>query len=186
MAEQGSLVRLHADYDFEIDWRGFELHPETPPGGMSLGELFGSARIPAMHEHLQRFALGFGITDMNPPDHLPNTRRALALAEYARQQGCLEPFRVAAMNAHWRQQRNLEDDGVLMDLAREVGLDPVPALAAADSAPMLARVDAMRAEANAAGVRGIPTFFAGDLEIVGCQPVEVLQRALVAAGAQRR
>ena len=27
------MVRLQTDYFVEIDWRGFELHPETPPGG---------------------------------------------------------------------------------------------------------------------------------------------------------
>lgn len=171
-------------YDIEIDWRGFELHPETPPGGMDVAVLLGASRAAAMQDHLHDFAKKFGITDMQTPVHLPNTRRALALAEHARAQGCLEPYRMAAMNAHWRQQLDLEDDSVLAELAREVGLDPVTAMAAVDSAEMQQRVDAMHDEASAAGVVSIPTFFIGEQRIIGCQPVELLERALLAAGAQ--
>ena len=177
---------MQEKYDIEIDWRGFELHPETPPGGMTVADLLGAGRVAAMREHLTSFAAEFGITDMKTPPHLPNTRRSLALAEYARAQGQLEPYQMAAMNAHWRLERDLEDDAVLADLAREVGLDPTEALAAADSRAMLDRVDAMRDEASAVGVSGIPTFFVGDQRIVGCQPVEVLERALIKAGARTR
>ena len=33
IAERSSLVRLQKEYVVAIDWRGFELHPETPGGG---------------------------------------------------------------------------------------------------------------------------------------------------------
>jgi predicted DsbA family dithiol-disulfide isomerase len=177
---------LQKKYDFEIDWRGFELHPETPVGGMNVAELFGAQRIAAMQEHIKGFAQKFGINDMQSPPHLPNTRRAMAVAEYARSQGLLEPYRIAAMNAYWRKQLNLEDDTVLKNLAQEVGLDAEAALAATQDEAVLARVDALHTEANAAGVQGIPTFFIGAQRIVGCQPVEVIERALLAAGAQSR
>ncbi len=34
VAEQSNLVRLQEEFDVEVDRRGFELHPETPVGGM--------------------------------------------------------------------------------------------------------------------------------------------------------
>ena len=73
------------EYEIELDWRGFELHPETPPGGMRLDEYFPPERLAGMREYMKNFAAQFGIHDFNQRDRIPNTRRALALAEVARE-----------------------------------------------------------------------------------------------------
>jgi predicted DsbA family dithiol-disulfide isomerase len=169
----------------EVDWRGFELHPGTPPGGRLLAEAFGAARVPAMKEHMRRFAAAFGVDGMRHPDRIPNTRRALALAEWARAQGRLGPFRDAVMAAHWREGRDIEDAGVLVACASAAGLDGDEARAALADPAWQGRVDAMAAEAARAGVTGIPTLFIGDREVVGCQPYEEIAAAAEAAGARR-
>lgn len=186
MAEESSLVRLQREYQLELDWRGFELHPETPPGGQRLADRYGERRSAEMADYLRRFAAAFGVEGMRIPERTPNTRKALAIAEWARDQGKLHAFRRAAMNAHWREGRDIEDDGVLADLARGVGLDPERAAAAASDPAYVARVDAMGSEAARAGVTGIPTFFIGDRKVVGCQPYEVVAAQAEAAGALRR
>ena len=89
---------------------------------MALVDKFGP-RIHAMQKNLQQFAHGFGVTDMKLRDRSPNTRRALAVAEYAREQGKLEAFRQRAMDAHWTQGKDLESDADLRALATEAGLD---------------------------------------------------------------
>jgi len=169
-----------------VVWKGFELHPETPPGGIELGRLFGEARVAAMRPRLQAVAESFGIRGMGSPERLPNTRRALAMAEYARDHGRLDAFREAAMQAHWQEGKDLEDDADLRAIAASAGLEPDAALAASRDERFLARVDAAREEANARGVTGIPTFFFGDVAVVGCQPYEELAAAAQAAGAERR
>ena len=131
-----------------------------------------------MREYMRRFAAGFGIEDMGSPDRIPNTRRALAMAEYAREQGRGDAFRDSAMDAHWRRGENLEAGEDLLAVASRAELDPEAALSAADDATHQARVDAIRAEASDQGVTGIPTFFVGDEVIVGCQPYEVLAAAV--------
>ena len=186
MAEESSLVRLQREYQIELDWRGFELHPETPPGGQRLADRYGQRRYAEMADSLRRFAAAFGVQGMRSPERTPNTRKALAIAEWARDQGRLHPFRRAAMNAHWREGRDLEDHGVLGDLARAAGLDAERAVAAASDPAYVARVDAMGEEAARAGVTGIPTFFVGDRKVVGCQPYEVVSAQAEAAGALRR
>ncbi len=171
-----------------LDWRGFELHPETPRGGMSLERLFSPARAQAMRSHVRQFAAQFGVLGLEPPSHLPNTRRALAIAEWARElgAGALDRFRAAAMRAHWRAGRDLERDDHLRAVASEAGLDADAALAAADEAKWQARVDGVRDEAHELGVTGVPTFFFGELPVVGCQPYERLARAAERAGAHKR
>jgi len=139
-----------------------------------------------MAEYLARFAASFGVRGLAAHDRIPNTRRALAIAEFARDQGRLHPFRRAAMEAYWRGGRDVEEDGVLADCAREAGLDPAAALAAVGDPAYRARVDAMGAEARRAGVTGIPTFVMGRHRIVGCQPYEALAAMAEAEKAQPR
>jgi predicted DsbA family dithiol-disulfide isomerase len=186
VAEQSTVPRLLEEFDLEIDWRGFPLHPRTPKGGMPLAALFGGARIPAVKEHMKQFAGRFGVTGIVHPERLPNTRRVLAMAEYARAEGRLEAFRKAGMEAHWREGNSLETDEDLGAIAEKVGLEPAAALEAADSPRFQEEVDRKLAEAAAHGVTGIPTFFIGDEAVVGCQPYEVLAAAAERAGAKRR
>lgn len=134
-----------------------------------------------MGDNLREFASGFGIQDMKAPERLQNTRGILAASEYAREQGRLDPFREAAMDAYWKESRNLEDPAVVRDLARAAGLDAEATAAAMTSPDHLARIEATRQEASRLGVSGIPTFFIGAQRIVGCQPYEVLAAAVEAS-----
>jgi len=116
----------------------------------------------------------------------PNTRKALALAEHARDRGRLHELRRALMDAFWRRGEDLEDLAVLSAGAVEAGLDPAAALQALEDQAIVARVEAMGREAARAGVTGIPTFDLGELRVVGCQPYEVLAAEAERAGARRR
>jgi len=169
----------------ELDWRGFELNPGTPRGGVLLEQLF-PGRAAAMMAHAEQVARSFGVTDIRIPGRLNNTRRALALAEWARSQGKLLEFRDAAMEAYWRRGGDLEDAEVLARLAEQAGLPAGQASAAMDAPEYQSRVDALQAEGRAAGVTGIPTAFIGNVRVVGCQPYEVFAEAARRAGVRRR
>jgi len=170
----------------ELDWRGFELHPEIPVGGVPLDEMFGAERVRKMRPYLLEFARAQGIVGMVVPAHKPNTRRALALAEWARDQGRLHEIRTGLMDAYWRSGLDIEDDGVLAGVARAAGLDGEAALPGSLAPRILARVAAMGREAAAAGVTGIPTFDVGAERVVGAQPYEVLAGAVVRQGGKAR
>ncbi len=157
---------------------------------MELSRLLGP-RAQAMGQRMEQFAASFGVTGMKHPGRIPNTRRALAMAELARERGVLDAFRDSAMRAHWRDGMDLEKDADLAEVARRAGLDPAQALAASRDRQYLARIDAIREEAGALGITGIPTFVFGDLEadpvaVVGCQPDDALAQAALQAGARKR
>lgn len=185
IAEQSTVPRLLATYDLVLDWRGFELHPSTPRGGLPLERLFPGRDLAQLHAGTKRFAAPFGVTGFEPPSRLQNSRRALAIAEWARDSGQLEAFRAAVMNGHWRQGRDLESDADLRAMALKAGLPADEALTAADDPRWLSRVDAKQDDARAHGVSGIPTFIIGSHKVVGCQPYEVLAAAAEQAGAER-
>ncbi len=139
-----------------------------------------------MRDRLLAFAREFGIEDMQQPPHVCNTRRMIALAEFARDRGKLDEVRALGMDAYWRHGRDLEDDAVLRDIAAAAGLDPDAAIAAASDPAYLDRIDARRREAEEIGVTGIPTFVIGNQGVVGCQPYEVLEQFVVEAGGARK
>lgn len=139
-----------------------------------------------MREHLLTFARSFGIDDMQQPSHVPNTRRVIALAEYARDQGRLDEARAIGMDAYWRHGKNLEDDAVLREIAVAAGLDGDAALAATKDPAYLDRIDARREEAESIGVTGIPTFVIGSQGVVGCQPYEVLEAFVTEVGGAKK
>lgn len=188
MAEQSSLVRLQESFDIAVDWRGFELHPETPPGGVPVTELFPTAELDEMRTYLEEFAAGFQVGGLRITGHVPNTRRALAITEYARDHGRLHAFRESAMNGFWREGADLESDSDLARLAERAGLDPAAALRATTDPEFLGHVDRLRDEARRHGVTAIPAFHFGRIPfpVVGCQPYERLARAAEQAGARRR
>jgi 2-hydroxychromene-2-carboxylate isomerase len=134
---------------------------------------------------MARFAGEFGV-EIAQPDLIPNTRRALAVTEYARERGKLEEFRDATMAAHWFGGKDIESDADLGALASMVGLDPQGAISAADDASYIARIYRIREEAHRRGVRGIPTFFIGYRRLFGCQPYEMLRELAVEAGLPLR
>ena len=154
---------------------------------MRLADKFGGeVRVKAMHARLLEFAKGFGITDFTPRERSPNTRRALAIAELARDRGVLPKFRDLAMDAHWRKGMDLESDADLRAIAAEAGLDPGEAIAASRDPVYLGRIDDRREEAEARGVTGIPTFVIGNQGVVGCQPYEVLAEFVESCGGRRK
>ena len=146
---------------------------------------FGSARRNEFQTYMTGFAAKFGVS-IGSPDHIPNTRRALAITEYARDQGKLEEFRDATMAAHWFEGKNIENDDDLKKIAASVGLDGGSALGAADDPRYLGRVDELRKEATLNQITGIPTFVLGDQKVVGCQPYQVIEQRALAAGFQKR
>jgi predicted DsbA family dithiol-disulfide isomerase len=137
----------------------------------------------SMGGYMSQFAARFGVEGMKRTTRLPNTRRALAVAEFARDQGRQDEFRSIAMEAHWKEGMNIEDNTVLADLAKASGLDPDKALLAADDPAYQKRIDDLRLEYKRVGVGGIPTFVFGTEKVEGCQPYEVLAAAALRAGA---
>ena len=148
--------------------------------------MFPPERLRGMETYMKNFAAQFGITDFQHRDRIPNTRRALALAELARDEGRLDAFRTRAMDAHWRDGLDLENDDDLRTIARDAGLPDDAVERSTNDPQYLARVDALREEANALGVQGIPTFVLGNLGVSGAQPYEVFQQFAERAGAKKK
>ena len=167
--------------ELEVRWLPYELNEDTPEEGIPLSEYYGVTpdRVASMQTGLQRRAAELGLP-FRAPEMLSNTRKAHRLAEYAREQGKLEPLHRALFHAHFVEGRNLADDEVLRELARAAQLDPAEALAALDDPRYGAAVEANLQRARDIGVTGVPTFLVdGRYKIVGAQPYAELRDILL-------
>ena len=88
----------------QVTWLPFELHPDIPPEGISRDEYFGP-NWRSRGDGVRVMAAELGLT-MKTRDRLINTRKALATAEFGRENGKFEQVHRALFEAHCRKFDN--------------------------------------------------------------------------------
>ncbi len=175
-----TVRKLKPEFDLEIEWRGFQIHPEWPAEGMPASE-FRRGMDPearrAAWSRIQAMAAVTGIA-MTPPELLTNSRLALEAEEFAKDCGKSEAFADRVFRAYFNEGRNIGGQGVLGDLAADVGLDRDALDLALESNRYTARLRNNTSEAHQHGVDGVPTFFVGDYPLVGAQSEQVMRQIL--------
>jgi predicted DsbA family dithiol-disulfide isomerase len=175
------VEQLKVEYDIEIDWLPFFLHPEIPPEGMPLPEHL-RARMKDSTAHLQRMAHAAGLA-MVSPDRIAYSRLALEATEFARQQGQLEAFHRIVFRKYYGEGQDIGQWAVLRAAAEEAGLNPDTMQAAVDGGQFRPVIDGHLQQATEWGITAVPTYIVGETyEIVGAQPYAVFEQALAQLG----
>jgi predicted DsbA family dithiol-disulfide isomerase len=167
------------EFDAEVTWLSFDLHPEYPPEGLPLAELHrrygleSGARDPLR----DRFAAA-GLT-YNRPETVPNTKLALRLSELARARDLHQPFHDRLMDAYWSEATNIGEPDELRRLAADVGLDATDVdRVIADPSENLDVVEGSTRQALSIGITAVPGFLLDRrLIVLGAQPLEVMRSA---------
>jgi predicted DsbA family dithiol-disulfide isomerase len=144
----------------------FQVHPDIPPGGIPAGPRGGP-----MYAMLEREAREAGLPLRWPP-RLPNTRRALAAAEWARrhQPHAFPQLHRDLFRAHFALGEDLDDLAVIDRHAMEAGVDLVALHAAlADGSAAEAVLDA-ESMGRRSGVQGTPAWLLAGRLISGLRP----------------
>ena len=176
---------MQREFEIEVEWRPYELHPEIPSEGIdrSAGD---SGRRAASHEHLRALAEEAGLT-FRPSTRVPNSHRSLEAAEFAREQGAFAPYHRALFEAYFGQGRDIGDVEVLAELGAASGLDPAALRDALASRRYASLVDERTEEARGWDVTGTPTviFENGErrLPIVGAQEYALFENVARRMGA---
>ena len=171
-----------------VRWRPYQLDPTIPEGGLDraayMEKKFGkSGRLQAAHDNLVRLGAEVGLPfAFDKIKRAPNTLDAHRLIRWAASAG-VQPLVVDRLfRAYFVEGRDIGDRTVLIDIARESGLD---AGLVEELLEENADADAVRreiAEAQAIGVTGVPFFiFAGRLAVPGAQDPGMLRRAMAEA-----
>jgi predicted DsbA family dithiol-disulfide isomerase len=181
------IEKLRQEFDIEPVLVHFPLHPETPPEGRSMAELYAGRNVDpeAMHQRMKRLMDAEGLP-YGRRTHTYNSRLAQELGKWAETQPDGARLHDALYRAYFVDARNIGDPEVLIDLVRSVGLDTDAARQVLAERRFKDAVDADWAKSRAYGVTGVPTFVAGGHGVVGAQPVEVLEELLDKIGAARK
>jgi 2-hydroxychromene-2-carboxylate isomerase len=141
----------------KVEWLPFQLRPAPKPLLAPRGD---HLRVD-WTSHVYRRALALGI-EIHLPRYQPRSTLPLAACLWAGGLGRLRPFKHALYEAFFCEGEDISSDPQIARAAERAELDPDAAIAAAYDPELFTRIAAIRAEAGAGGVRGVPTLAAAD------------------------
>ena len=172
------VEQLKKKYDLEVEWRPFEIHPETPKEGTELKNLpFPKEYLDMMKANIKKLAGDVGIS-LKLSDKLPNSRLALYLSEFARKNGKFEVFHKLVFDSYWMDGKDIGDQAFLLDLAETIGLNRNEILDYISSEEPKSELTKSLKDLRQYGINGVPTFIIGDNIVVGAQPYEVFMKVI--------
>jgi predicted DsbA family dithiol-disulfide isomerase len=170
------IEQLRQEFDVEVEWRPFELHPETPTSGARLdGRLGGAARARAYEQNILGIARDSSI-DMRMPMVIANSHRALEAAEFAREHGGFDALHAGLFASYFEEGRDIGDVDVICDVARTCGVDDQRLRQSLADETYAARIDEITDAARGDEILSTPTFiFPGGFRLIGGQEYAVFQ-----------
>jgi 2-hydroxychromene-2-carboxylate isomerase len=159
---------------------GVELRcvPVFPPPGMVTASTSTPRRLGYTLEDAGRMAAAYGLTARWPEEVDTEWVRPHGCAYWAAEAGRGEDFIAAAFSARFERGEDLGSAPVLTAIALSIGLDGAACLAAADDPTRHGQVWQGMAEAQAAGIFGVPTFVFAGQTFWGNDRLEWLMRAI--------
>ena len=187
-------IKLVPDLEVELIFRPFELDPTIPAEGVDykahMKEKFGSDagkdRANAMRQALIDYGEAEGIPyRFDQITRRPNSFNAHRLVRWAQGQQKGAEAKEALFKAYFSDGRDIGETDVLVDIAREIDLDPG---IVAELLPTDADVQNVRNEEalfQQMGISGVPTYIANRrVAVQGAETAEKLARFLRDAAAR--
>ncbi|MHA1478997.1 MAG: DsbA family oxidoreductase [Promethearchaeota archaeon] len=172
------VEQLREKFDLDVEWRPFEIHPETPKEGTELSKLsFPKEYLEMMKANIKKLADDVGVT-FKLSDKLPNSRMALFLSEFARKKGKFDEFHKLVFDSYWKDGKDIGDQELLLGLAESLGFKRKEILEYLDSEEPLKELKKSLKKLRKYGINGVPTFIIGDSIVVGAQPYEVFEKVI--------
>ena len=176
----GLVDRLKREFALQVEWLGFEIHPETPSEGMPLMKMFPRADIESMTKRLNSMGAPFGLTFLKIVN-ISNSRLSLEAGEFAKEQGRFEQFHHLVFQAYFSQGKDIGSIEVLKQLGKEAGLDADALEKTLETGKYLRILKEAKGEAARLGITAAPTFLFNEKDrIVGAQSIEVFRELLKA------
>ena len=183
-ALERALERIGDDIPVELHFEPFELNPTLAPEGADAAEYL-RAKYGLSPEQLAKnranirdrgAAVGFAFGERA---HVWNTFDAHRLLYWAGLEGKQRELKHALLRAYHGEGRNPGTHDVLVELAGEVGLDPLHAKAILETDEYAAEVRERERHWEQLGIHSVPAVIVNDRHLIsGGQPPEVFEQAL--------
>jgi predicted DsbA family dithiol-disulfide isomerase len=181
------IERLQKEFDVEVFWRAFPLHPDTPEDGLRLEELYAGRLIDieSVRSRLKLVADQLALP-LGDRKKTYNSRRAQELAKWAESKGKGDLFHDAVFRAYFVEGKNIGDPEILITLAKSIGLADEEARSVLQSRKFKDAVDGDWSRSYSLGITGVPTLVIGREALVGFQPYEASEEFLKTNGVKKR
>ena len=171
------------DIEVDIRWRPYQLDATIPPEGLErrayMQRKFGN-RIDEIHQRLTQAGAAAGLDfAFDDIERSPNTLDAHRLIRWAASANAQDAIVERLFHDFFVAGKDIGDRNVLLDAARDCGMDPkiVGDLLDGDADKESVREEI--ASAQSIGVTGVPFFILdGKFALPGAQPADVLKRAI--------
>jgi predicted DsbA family dithiol-disulfide isomerase len=181
-----ALQKLGNDVEVNIHFQPFELNPQMAPEGEDIVEhishKYGSSReqILQNQEAIRQRGADLGFTfDMSKRSRIVNTFDAHRLLHWAALEGRQPELKQVLLAAYFTDGRDLSSHDVLVDVASQIGLDPVTARQVLDEGRYAQDVRAQEQFYQSQGIRAVPSVIVNDRYLIqGGQPAEVFEETL--------
>jgi len=183
---QLALAELE-DIDVTVRWRPYQLDPTIPPEGLDrkgyMLKKFGNLeRIEASHDRLREMGEKVGISyDFEAIKVAPNTLDAHRVIRWAQAEGNGVQTRLVErlFRLYFEKGRNIGDHAVLVEAARDAGMDASLVETLLPTPSDRNEVEAEVETAQHMGITGVPCFLLeGRYALMGAQPPEALADAI--------
>lgn len=178
---------MRKNFEVEIQWKAFPLHPETPEEGLTLEELFAGRNIdiPQAMARLKKVAKELDLP-LGERKKTYNSRLAQELGKWAETKGKGDDFHNAVFQAYFVDGKNIAKADALVGLAEAVGLPEKEAGEILQTRAFREVVDSDWALCEKMGISAVPTFMLDHQSLVGAQSYEALEQLLLVNGVKRK
>lgn len=179
--DKPSIKKLEKEYDVNIRWRAFPLHPDIPEEGMPIEALFGN-NFPLMTDkmhQLENIASSLGLP-LAKRTTISNSRLSQELAKWAETKSRLKEFQDAIYKAYFSDGLNIADQSVLLKVSEACGLPKDEALEILETRAFSQAVDLDWDQSEELGIMVAPTYLMNEAKLSGSQPYEKLEELIIA------
>ena len=180
-----AALAARPEVNADVRWRAYQLNPDMPAEGMDrkayVAAKFGSdERARALYEAVRTAGTTAGLDfQFDRIERAPNTLASHRLIRWAGSAGCQDAVVEALFAAYFFDGRDLGEKSVLVDVARQAGMDAALVGDLLDQDRDVELVTQEVATARDMGITGVPCFiFDGKTAVQGAQDTDVLVQVI--------
>lgn len=169
------IQQIGAEYGIEVEWKGYEIHPEYSPQGKRRRQTLRAIRTAeslqsVMEEEEIKFKL---------PGFITNSRLCLEAAEFSKTKDKFIEFHNLCYESYFLERKNIGDKDTVLEIGTRVGIDRDELRINLENGEMAEILGSYRSEAQKIDVLGVPTVVFNDFRVHGVQGVETY-RSIIA------
>lgn len=166
-----NIEALSNEYDLEIDWKGIEIHPEYPTGGVESSKSLRSLKAA---ETIKQTAGETGMR-ITLPGFRTNSRLSLEASEFAKKQNLFGAMHRALYDAFFLEKKNIGDVNIILELGETAGIDRALLEECLLERSMSGQIEENIKMAAEYGVLGVPTLLLSNFPVHGNQSLDTLR-----------